>query len=95
MSWRLLLAALITSGVMACVGHGTFRCHDDQACRAEGSADGFCEATGSCSVLDATCQPSKRRYREHAEANLAGTCVQDTCPANPIVIVSMAPLLSE
>lgn len=83
----MLLVALVASDVAGCLGHGTFRCHDDQQCRAEGSTNGFCETTGSCSVLDATCPPSGRRYREHAEAVLADTCVQDACPTNPVVIV--------
>lgn len=86
-SWRLagLCAALVVGlGASGCLERGVFRCRRSNDC---GNA-GYCEAaTHACSVADPTCQPSERRYQDHAPGDLSGRCVEDACPSDPVIEV--------
>jgi alpha-tubulin suppressor-like RCC1 family protein len=77
----LIAVAAGSTTTVGCLGRGVFHCHDDQQCGGEGA---FCESTGLCSTADMRCQ-SGRRYGNHATDELAGRCVDDACPANPVV----------
>lgn len=75
------LGAAVTPG---CLGNGVFRCQDNFQC----GAGAYCEAsTHACSFADERCRPSGRRYGTHAPQELAGECVDDACPTNPVVEV--------
>jgi alpha-tubulin suppressor-like RCC1 family protein len=82
----LALAALM--GASGCLKHGVFECREPKDCGPGGS----CEfrilggvRTGVCSVADPTCELSERRYQKNAPEELAGRCVEDACPADPVV----------
>ncbi len=53
-----------------CGDAATFACETATDCGPAGA----CESTGFCSFPDAAC-PSRRRYGEHADSALSGTCV--------------------
>jgi len=77
-----LLAATIALGAAGCIGRGVYHCQENKQC----GPSNYCEATtGFCSVPDPTCRASARRYQEHAPDGLAGRCVEDACPSNPVI----------
>jgi alpha-tubulin suppressor-like RCC1 family protein len=55
-----------------CLRFSTFACEDDDDCDREDL--GVCVVTGSCAYPDGGC-PLGLRYDEHADEDLAGTCV--------------------
>jgi alpha-tubulin suppressor-like RCC1 family protein len=75
----LTVTVTVTSMMSGCLGPGIFRCEEDRQC-----GEGVCESTGACSLPDGACD-SGRRYRAHAPAELANRCVEEACPANPVV----------
>ncbi|HEY8923110.1 MAG TPA: RCC1 repeat-containing protein [Polyangia bacterium] len=80
------IAGLVTAAALwagaGCIGRGVYHCQENKQC----GPDNYCEATtGFCSVPDPTCRPSARRYQEHAPDELAGRCVEDACPSNPVI----------
>lgn len=66
----------------ACLGQTDFRCATHAQCGEPGSG-AFCEVNGHCSVYDARCELSGRRYVEHAGSD-SDTCVARSCEANAI-----------
>ncbi len=76
--------AVVVAAVSGCLGDGVFHCRENKQCGPNGSCEA---ATGACSTLDPTCVPSERRYLDHAPPSLAGRCVEDACPADPVVAV--------
>jgi alpha-tubulin suppressor-like RCC1 family protein len=63
---------------------GAFECKRSLDC----GPGGFCESTGACSFEVATKEcPSGRRYTIYSTGALSGRCVDDVCPANPVVRV--------
>ena len=85
-TWRaaawLVAAGALCVAAAGCIGRGVYHCQENKQC----GPNNYCEATtGFCSVSDPTCRPSARRYQEHAPDDLAGRCVEDACPSNPVV----------
>jgi len=79
-AWLVATAALWAAA--GCIGRGVYHCQENRQC----GPNNYCEATtGFCSVADPTCRPSARRYQEHAPDGLAGRCVEDACPSNPVI----------
>lgn len=56
-----------------CLGRTPYPCQDDAQCVLDGQ-QGVCEAERYCSLPDDAC-PSRRRFSEHAPADLAERCV--------------------
>ncbi len=79
----MVAAASIALGLPSCLGPGDFRCRQDQQC----GAAGWCELDGHCSVADATCATSRRRF-VHAAGAEADHCVDTSCDDNPILTLS-------
>jgi alpha-tubulin suppressor-like RCC1 family protein len=67
-----LLAALPLVG---CVHAKTFDCASNAECLDGNGAQGVCEANGSCSFPDDSCDGSRRRYTEDASGATASQCV--------------------
>ena len=70
----------------ACLGQSDFRCATNAQCGdvASGAA---CEANGRCSVPDAACALSARRYVQHAGSD-SGACVARSCETNPVAALA-------
>ena len=79
----LAAAVALTS---ACLGQSDFRCATHAQC-GNVTSGSFCEANGRCSVPDADCALSGRRYVEHA-GNDSGACVARACQDNPVAALA-------
>ncbi len=79
-----VLAAAVLSS--ACLGPSDFRCTTHAQCGSTTSGS-FCEASGRCSVPDADCALSGRRYVEHAGSD-SRACVARDCQENPVAALA-------
>jgi len=79
-----LAAAAATTS--ACLGQPDFHCTTNGQCGdvASGAA---CEANGRCSVPDADCALSARRYVRRAGSD-SGACVARSCETNPVAALA-------
>ncbi|HEY4187166.1 MAG TPA: RCC1 repeat-containing protein [Polyangia bacterium] len=84
MKRRAVVFLFALAGVTGCLGRGVFHCHESKQCGPNGSCEA---ATGACSAPDPTCVPSERRYLSDAPDGLAGQCVEDACPADPVMAI--------
>jgi alpha-tubulin suppressor-like RCC1 family protein len=85
-AWRVVGAAFLLTGILSatgCLDRGVFRCQENRDC----GPNGLCESTKACSFTETNGCQSGRRYGSHADPSLAGRCVDDACPANPVLKV--------
>jgi alpha-tubulin suppressor-like RCC1 family protein len=77
---------LAVASTSACLGPSDFHCTTHAQC-GDVTSGSFCEVNGRCSVPDADCALSGRRYVEHA-GNDSGACVARACQDNPVAALA-------
>lgn len=72
-----MLVALLAGGSTAtiCDPISVFGCVDDEDCVAEAGEGAECEAISYCSLPDAGCEGTMRRWHDRAASDIAGECV--------------------
>ena len=70
----------------ACLGPSDFHCTTHAQC-GDVTSGSFCEVNGHCSVPDADCPLSGRRYVEHAGSD-SGACLARACQDNPVAALA-------
>ena len=80
------VALMVAATASACLGQSDFRCATTAQC-GDAASGAACEANGRCSVPDAACVLSARRYVQHAGSD-SSACVARSCETNPVAALA-------